>query len=1411
MENLPLPVSPHALLSTGPSKTQAHVEAYCIEDGSGGLLRRACVRYSLHNVVHVWPVTVERFSPAPAASITSVTQQAQPRAQTDARQCQWLAKTDGLPPALGCWFSLQQRLSLSGVMGHASISPVHITRVAGLLALSRGSVSRLPGLGLGWTPTTTTHHMPNTTPKAAAMDPARGQNKLGVTSGVYIPVCLNILSILMFLRFGLILGRIGLLGMLGLLVLSYAVDLLTTLSLSAVASNGEVKGGGAYFLISRSLGPEFGGSIGILFYLSQVLNTALNVVGLIDCLKLYFTTLIPDGYWSSYLLETGALLLCTAMCLAGSGIFAKASNALLVVLTVAILSIPLSAVAVRPFVDPGRGVEFTGLSLATLSGNLWPTATRTGTRSSAFGMFRDLFGILFPATSGIFAGASMSGDLRNPSKAIPSGTLWAMLTTLLAYVLVILSLAASTTHASLLQDANIIQTTNLWAPIILAGECATTFFSALMGLIGSAKLMQALARDKLVPGLSVFGLGTRKADEPLLAIFLTYALAQLSLFANLNQIATLIAMGYQMTFFVMNLACFLLKIGSAPNFRPAFKFFSWHTAFAGSITSAGAMFFIDETYATSAVSLLVFLFLLIHYLSPPKHWGDVSQNLIYHQVRKYLLRLKPEHIKFWRPQIILLVDDPRRQTRLIQFCNSMKKGALYILGHVIVTDDFESGVQEAKLQQSAWTRYISEYSRIKAFVQLNMSPSIIWGVRNLILSAGLGGMRPNIAVMGLYNMDELRRSRPRGSVPEAPRSRPASATGKAQDNGKSSSVRRQRRRGDTMARLLESELPTDVIRTEERMSPTSYLTILEDLALRYRLNVAVGKGFSQLETPRRNGGNSKKYIDLWPIQMSAQVQADGKNVVTSNFDTYTLILQLGYILHTVPAWKRVFQLRLMVFVEYEDEVEEERQRVAALLEKLRIDAEIHAFSLASGALTSYEAIVHGNYKDSFIEGSLDETLKGEWWDDLKAQRTSGASQPVGFEGSKAAEASRRYPSAAFLALADSPKRHSVSYTGRMGFSMGMHAQNLPRGVFDIGPANVGDSDGSDDSDGDYTDPDFNDVESAASETDLFGFNPSRRPLLGEASRRKSHGDALIRVSTSQTKRPPENEPLIPRAPRRGSYGTVPASSSSANTANAAQESARLGRQASGPRNMPEIGSVRSPSPMRSSTMPVLQTAANEETSGRPPLPRAQSSILAPSASTMLHPTSPDEPRPPVRPAFSRANSSNRFTSSLVPETKIIDAGGAAGRSITFAVPESLPDGAQAPTLGYSEASATGAASDVRIDIPELVATTQSGHHRRVPSGSHSIQESGQSSPGGALKLSFNDLPCRAQHLIINELMQQNSSDTVVLFTTLPIPEEGTYESEEASIEYLSAVEILCHELPPTLMVLSNNMTVTVSL
>ncbi|KAI6362555.1 hypothetical protein MCOR25_006190 [Pyricularia grisea] len=1216
-----------------------------------------------------------------------------------------------------------------------------------------------------------------------ASDNSHKSGKLGVANGVYIPVCLNIVSILMFLRFGSILGHIGVLGMLGLLVVSYLIDLVTALSLSAVASNGEVKGGGAYYLISRSLGPEFGGSIGILFYLSQVLNTALNVVGLISCLELYFADQMLHGFWGIYLLETAALVGCTAMCLAGSGMFAKASNALLVILLVSTFSIPVSAMFLRPFSNPSLGIEFTGMSMATLKTNLFPD---TGSDSQFQGLstFRELFGILFPATSGIFAGASMSGDLRNPSKAIPKGTLWAMLSTFVIYLLVIVSMASAITQTSLLRDANILQDTTLSAPLILAGECATTFFSALMGLIGSAKLLQALARDKLIPGLSPFGLGTKKGDEPVLAIFLTYMIAQLSLFADLDQIATFISMGYQLTFFTMNLACFLLKIGSAPNFRPAFKFFSWHTAFAGSLLSAFAMFFIDETYATMAVILLVFLFLLIHYLSPPKHWGDVSQNLIYHQVRKYLLRLRPEHIKFWRPQIILLVGDPRRQTRLVQFCNSMKKGSLYILGHVIVTDDFETGVQEAKLQQSAWTKYISEYSRIKAFVQLNMSPTITWGIRNLILSAGLGGMRPNIAVIGFFNTDELRKLQAKGGlqgVSELPRAASAPANMVVDDSSEDEVRPTMRRRRDTSARLLDGDLPTDVIKREGNMSVTSYLTILEDLAFKHRLNVAVAKGFDRLETPRRDGKNSKKYIDLWPIQMSARVHADGKSVITSNFDTYTLILQLGYILRTCQTWRRVFQLRVMVFVEYASEVQEEKQRVSALLEKLRIDADVHAFSLDSDKLHTYQGIVHGEFKDPQIENMLNRALDSDWWDELKVIRLSQrqGSEVDNQDDESGSEVPRRRSTVSYVS-GRSRRRPTVSLLSQMGFNLGIHAQNLPRKIFRSSSRTPNDSGSESSSSDDEVDADFNEPEHDGNISGIMGSPRSRISLGNDRLQRSSYGSLRSIGPATQRILEIERQPLLRASASARSYGAMPTDHLSPASGGIATTKSFEGRD----------GSIS-----REDTLAVTQ-----------PPSRARSPT---SGSQTLKP----EEGPARRPGFTRANSSNRFVSSLVPETKIIDVGGAAGPSLGFASPESESAGQFKATLAETGGDAT---DDVKIDIPELLAAQQKGDGGRSRSDSHHNDEAGGGSEShqgsqAAVKLSFNDLPSRAQHLIINELMRQQSEDTAVLFTTLPIPEEGICESEGASVQYLSDVEVLCHELPPTLMVLSNNLTVTTSL
>ena len=273
-------------------------------------------------------------------------------------------------------------------------------------------------------------------PRVGSMPrPVGGQAKLGTFSGVFVPTSLNVLSILMFLRFGFILGQSGVVGMmgesttymscsmrqawaltdglcLGMLIASYVINLVTTLSISAIATNGTVRGGGAYYLISRSLGPEFGGSIGVVFYLGLVFNTGMNAVGLIDCFEQNFGKMtgnwaqwLPEGFWWQYLWATVVLVVCTGICLAGSGIFARCSNGLLAILLVATFSIPFSSLIMKPFESRELGIEYTGLSVDTFMGNLLPRLTRGADGSQLPGKenFQDLFGITFPATGGIFA------------------------------------------------------------------------------------------------------------------------------------------------------------------------------------------------------------------------------------------------------------------------------------------------------------------------------------------------------------------------------------------------------------------------------------------------------------------------------------------------------------------------------------------------------------------------------------------------------------------------------------------------------------------------------------------------------------------------------------------------------------------------------------------------------------------------------------------------------------------------------------------------------------------------------------------------------------------------------------------------------------------------------------------------
>lgn len=801
-------------------------------------------------------------------------------------------------------------------------------------------------------------------------NPYRG--KLGTYNGVFVPTALNVLSILMFLRFGFILGQLGIICTLALLLLSYTINLLTTLSISAISTNGTIRGGGAYYMISRCLGPEFGGSIGLVFFLGQVFNSGMNAVGIVEPI-LYnlgargnnmgendgvLLSLLPRGEWFEFTYATIILFICLAVAVVGSQTVSKAGSILFFVLFASIISIPVSTFTRQAFND--GYIDYTGLSWQTFKGNLYPHFTEgaAGSLLSGKESFYSLFGVFFPATAGIFAGAGMSSELRKPSKSIPKGTLWGLLFTFLCYAVVVVFMAGAIPRESLHKEVQILQFVSSAQWLIFLGELSTSIFSIIVGMVGAAYVLEAIAKDSILPGLGVFG------KHPLISLLLTWFLTQLCLFSDVNKIASLITMAFLVTFIVMNLACFLLEIAAAPNFRPSFKYFDRYTALAGSLLSVTAMVIVDGSTASALIFGMAILFLIIHYLCPPKSWGDVSQSLIYHQVRKYLLRLRQDNIKYWRPQILLFVDNPRTSWNLIKFCNNLKKGGLYILGHVAVIPDFQNQYNEVKKQQSAWTK-IRDMANIKAFVQVGTGPSISWGIRNVFLGSGLGGMKPNITVIGFFDL-------------------------RAEHVDNQLSAHHSSSANNISINIPDhaSDLPTDSCRNDKKIDVCQWVQILEDLSL-MQSNIAVAHGFKNLVLPTKDSikdSSQKRIIDLYPIQMCATMNTNNEYpaMISSNFDTYTLMLQFGAILVTVPEWKSTHILRVILFVEKDSDRAAEIERMSKLLQILRIEASLVVVSLDQFRV--YNTIVKGDpISFNYVSNKLKDS---KWWTELtEARRT----------------------------------------------------------------------------------------------------------------------------------------------------------------------------------------------------------------------------------------------------------------------------------------------------------------------------------------------------------------------------------------------------------------------------------------
>ncbi|XP_020893952.1 solute carrier family 12 member 9 [Exaiptasia diaphana] len=365
---------------------------------------------------------------------------------------------------------------------------------------------------------------------------------------------------------------------------------------------------------------------------------------------------------------------------------------------------------------------------------------------------------------------------------------------------------------------------------------------------------------------------------------------------------------------VTNLACFALKVASAPNFRPTFKYFSWQTALFGGLFCFVIMFLIDPLYAAISLALMIILFVVISLRAPVTPWGDVSQALIYHQVRKYLLRLdiRKEHVKFWRPQVLLLVSNPRSSYHLIDFVNDIKKSGMYMLGHIQVDEFGNESIDRQKRELASWLSFV-DIAEIKSFVEITIAPTIRQGAQNLIMTSGLGSMRANTVVLGFFD-DRL---------PE--------------DNLSLGIIRKNkffgRRRAvqDGLFRDVLNSLPRlRVSNSDQEMNPKDYVAIIKDCIMMGK-NVCVTRNFQNLNKNYLEKGG---YIDVWPV--SASVVREGP---LGPYDlTFLLILQLSCILHMVPYWESRTSIR--VFSVTCENAADEEHNLINLLKELRIPAEV---------------------------------------------------------------------------------------------------------------------------------------------------------------------------------------------------------------------------------------------------------------------------------------------------------------------------------------------------------------------------------------------------------------------------------------------------------------------------------------
>ncbi|XP_077569610.1 solute carrier family 12 member 4 [Stigmatopora nigra] len=677
---------------------------------------------------------------------------------------------------------------------------------------------------------------------------------MGTLMGVYLPCLQNIFGVILFLRLTWIVGVAGIMQSLLIVIMCCTCTMLTAISMSAIATNGVVPAGGAYFMISRSLGPEFGGAVGLCFYLGTTFASAMYILGAIEIFLKYLVPQAAIFYAADHHGTDSAVLnnmrvygsiclsLMAVVVFVGVKYVNKLASLFLACVIISIVSIYAGAIKsvshppefpicmlgnrtlVRERFDvcakivtngnvtgpsqlsemfciPGnltsaqcddyfmqnnvteiQGIP--GLASGIFRDNMWGDYLQKGeilekeglasvdTHNTVenFGMyvsadiatsFTLLVGIFFPSATGIMAGSNRSGDLRDAQKSIPIGTILAITTTTLVYLSSVILFGACV-EGVVLRDKfgdavrnNLVVGTLSWPSpwVIVIGSFFSTVGAGLQTLTGAPRLLQAIAKDNIIPFLRVFGHG-KLNGEPTWALLLTVLIAELGiLIASLDMVAPILSMFFLMCYLFVNLACAVQTLLRTPNWRPRFRYYHWTLSFLGMSMCLALMFISSWYYAIVAMGIAGMIYKYIEYQGAEKEWGDGIRGLSLSAARYALLRLEvgPPHTKNWRPQLLVLskLDEDLhvKYPRLLTFASQLKAGkGLTIVGSVIQGNFLESYGELQAAEQTI--KNMMDIEKVKGFCQVVVATKVREGIVHLIQSCGLGGMKHNTVMMG---------------------------------------------------------------------------------------------------------------------------------------------------------------------------------------------------------------------------------------------------------------------------------------------------------------------------------------------------------------------------------------------------------------------------------------------------------------------------------------------------------------------------------------------------------------------------------------------------------------------------------------------------------------------------------------